>query len=243
MSPPGKWSSSELSQLVEKQMRNWELARAQCPAEPPTEADRPVAAYVAISRAVGLPAFKVATFLHERLGWPIFDRDILQVMSGDDVYRRRLYAHMDGRDLGWLEGFVRGLTQSRYTRDDYFRRLSETVLSIARQGHAIFIGRGVSHILPRDTGLAVRLTAPREFCIESYARQKDLSIDAAVGEVAEIEDDRSRYIKNHFHIDWEEPTQYDLVINMEQFPVEATGELILTAACQRALIPPASPAL
>jgi len=237
MCPPGKWSSSELAQLVERQMRNWELARAQQPAAAPDQPPPSVAAYIALSRAVGLPAFKVATWLSERLGWPIFDRDILQVMSGDDDYRRRLYAHMDGRDLGWLEGFVRGLTQSRYTRDDYFRRLSETVLSIARQGHAIFIGRGVAHILPRDTGLAVRLTAPREFCVESYASQKELTIDAATREVTAIEDERARFVKNHFHLDWENPTHYDLVINMERFPVEATGELILTAAKQKGLIP------
>jgi hypothetical protein len=32
----------------------------------------------------------------------------LAEMAGKDEYRRRLYANMDGRDLSWLEGFVRG---------------------------------------------------------------------------------------------------------------------------------------
>jgi cytidylate kinase len=234
--PPRKQPiSSELAKVVEKQLRNWEIDRAQN-RQIPIDAEKPVADYVTISRAVGLPAYKVATLLHEKLGWPLFDRDILQVMAGNDEYRRRLYANMDGRDLGWLEGFVRGLALSRYERDDYFRRLTQTVLSIARQGRAIFVGRGTSFILPSHVGLKVRLTAPKDYCLESFARQKNLKPDQAARQAAQIEEDRAKFIRKHFYAEWDDPTMYDLVANMAHFSIEETVDLILSALCIRGVI-------
>ncbi len=225
----------ELSQLVEKQLRNWEIGLSQ-DRRPPEDAEHPVAAFVVLSRAVGLPAYQVATLLHERLDWPLFDKQILQAMAGDDDYRRRLYNNMDGRDLGWLEGFVRGLLQDKYGKDDYFRRLTSTVLSLARQGHAIFVGRGTQLILPEGVGFRVRLTATPAFCLDSYARQKQLTTEEAAREVKEIEEDRATYMWNHFKAKPGDPTKFDLSINMEGFSVEDTTELILSAMRIRGMV-------
>jgi len=220
--------SRELSQLVEKQLRNWEIARTQKPQAPP-RAKRPVADFITLSRSVGLQAYRVATMLHDKLGWPVFDKAILQAMAGDDEYRKRLYANMDGRDQGWLEGFVRGLTVGKYDKDDYFRRLTGTVLSIARQGHAIFVGRGTHLILPREVGLRTRLTAPREYCLESYAEQKKSPVEDVTREVKEIEEEREKFVQNHFHAGLTDQTQYDLIINMESFSTEEVVDMIMSA--------------
>lgn len=235
MAPQKKTISSNLNSLIERQLRNWEIERAQHRPSP-LAADRPVLDFVTISRAVGLQAYKVGSLLHERLGWPLFDREILHAMAGKDEYRRRLYANMDGRDLGWLEGFVRGLTLARYERDDYFRRLTEAVLSIARQSHAIFVGRGTNHILPRDVGLKVRLTAPKDFCIASLAEQKKLTLKEAAQQVESISEERSKFVQKHFYADWADPTGYDLTINMARFTQEETADLILSAMRIRGII-------
>ncbi|MBN2560860.1 MAG: cytidylate kinase family protein [Phycisphaerae bacterium] len=241
MSPEKTPISRELSQLVEKQLRNWEIAQAQKSAVPVSE-ERPVADFIAISRAVGLPARKVATLLHDRLGWVLFDKQILQAMAGNDDYRRRLYNNLDGRDIGWLEGFMRGLTLGRLDKDDYFRRLTSTVLSIARQGHAIFVGRATHLFLPRDIGLRVRLTAPRAFCLESYARLKGLPVEKVAREVEQIEEERERFVRNHFHVGLADETVQDLVVNMERFSVEATVDLIMSALRARGVIAKRPPA-
>lgn len=230
-----KTANHDLSKVVEKQLRNWEIERTQQRQAPRPE-EKPVLDYVTISRSVGLEAYKIARTLHERLGWPLFDRELLQVMAGNDEYRRRLYANMDGRDQGWLEGFVRGLSLGRFDRDDYFRRLTETVLSIARQSRAIFVGRGTSFILPPDVGLRVRLTAPTDFCVASLARQKGLSPDEAARQVEEIGEERAKFIRKHFYGNWGDPTVYDLTINMARLSLDETAELILSALRIRGII-------
>ena len=235
MPSSNKKTGQDLTRVVEKQLRNWEIERAQQRLVPRPE-EKPVLDFVTISRAVGLEAFKIASILHDRLSWPLFDRDILQAMAGKDEYRRRLYANMDGRDQGWLEGFVRGLALGRFDRDDYFRRLTETVLSIARQSRAIFVGRGTSFILPGGVGLKVRLTAPKDFCVASLARQKKLTIDQAARQVDEIGEERAKFVRKHFFGNWGDPTVYDLTINMARFSLPEASELILSALRARGII-------
>ena len=89
------------SPLVERQMRNWELARSQRFTE---AAKRPaeVQEFICISRMVGVGHRAVTRPLGERLGWPVLDRQLLESMAGDDDLRQRIYHTMDQRDLGWL---------------------------------------------------------------------------------------------------------------------------------------------
>lgn len=224
-----------MARIVERQMRNWELARKQTssgPAGPPHQVEH----FVALSRAVGLAGAEIASLLNVKLGWPVFDRAILQAMAGDDESRRNLYAVMDERDLGWLQAYLNSICLRGGGRDDYFHRLSETVLSLARKGHAIFVGRAADLILPRQAGLRVRITATREFCIEQHARSGGIPFEAAAREVEQIEEERARFIRNHFRVEAGEPTRHDLILNMAHFTAPQAAELIIAAMRLRGMI-------
>lgn len=217
-----------LGHLIEKQMRNWEISRSQKTENPVQQGRQGVEHFISLSRAVGLPGENVARRLHERLQWPVFDREILHAMAGDDEYRRRIYAELDEQDEGWLHEFTRSLVQGRFiSREDYFQRLMETVVALARKGHAIFLGRATDMILPKDVGLRVRLTAARPYCVQRYAEQNQLPYEAAVRQVEEIERERARFVMTHFHVEAGEQTRHDLVINFEHFNIEQTVDVIM----------------
>ena len=134
---PIKLTSADpaLSRLVEKQMRNWELARSQR-ISTPTPKQEEVEDFLCISRMVGVDDRQVAVLVGERLGWPVFDREILEAMAGDDDFRRQIYTSMDQRDLSWWEEALRSLMDRDFVRNDYFHRLCETLLSLAlRRAH------------------------------------------------------------------------------------------------------------
>lgn len=235
MTTSAKTESPDISRFVERQLRNWEISRHQT-AMAPREGGRQVEHFIALSRAVGLPGQEIASILNLRLGWPVFDREILQAMAGDETWRRELYEAMDGRDSNWLEDFLAGMSAAREGRDEYFRRLCETMLSLARKGHAIFVGRAADLILPRDAGLRVRVTATREYCIRAWAIQKGLTFEKAVREVEELEHERARFIRHHFHIEASEQTRHDMILNMEQFTGPQAAEVIMTALRVRGII-------
>ena len=217
-----------IGQLVERQMRNWELARSQnIEEERPHE--RAVFDFISISHSAGLPTGEIASLIGEQLGWPVFDRQILREMAGNDKDRERVYRCMDERDLSWLEEMILGLIGDGFSRNDYFHNLVKTVLSITRRCRVIFVGHATDLILPRNHGLRVRVVATREFCAEAHAQEQGITADLAAKEVATLEQERSQFVRHHFHVDVEEQTRHDLIVNLERFSTEHAVALILAA--------------
>jgi len=222
-------TGSDIARLVERQMRNWEIARQQRLEAEQRPAAEQVADFVTISRAVGSQGGEVAQQLAQRLGWPLFDKELLQHMAGDDQVRARLYETMDERDTSWLESMLRWLLHGELRREDYFYRLSETVLALARQGPAVYLGRGVDFILPQDRGLRVRILAPEEMRVRHYARQHACDLRTARAEIARLEREREDFIRQYFGRPKADPTRFDLLLNLGRVPIPEAVELIVTA--------------
>ena len=214
-----------ISHLVERQMRNWELARSQRYVE---KKSRPaeVQEFICVSRMVGVDHEAVTRPLGKSLGWPVLDKELLESMAGDDSVRGRIYSTMDQRDLGWWETAVRAIMDREYVRDDYFHRLTETLLSLARQGSCVFVGRGADMVLPRDHGFRVRLVAPREMRVKAFAAAEGLAPAKATAEMERIERERAAFIRGHFGVAADDPLRHDLVINLEQVTPAQAVELI-----------------
>ena len=234
MKRQGKSSDRSISAFIERQMRNWEIAREQ-KVEALLPAENGVKDFVVISRAVGLPGLRIASRLGERLGWPVFVRQVLQVMAGDDEYRRQLYAVMDERDISWLEDIVLAMDPGKVGKEAFFHKLTTTVLSIARTGNAVFLGHAADLILPKNAGFRVALTASFDFCVKSYAEQKHFTHARAQKEVTNIQKERAAFIRHHFHMDADDPHRCDLVVNMERFTENQVVDLILAAGRIRGL--------
>jgi cytidylate kinase len=219
------------ARIFERQMRNWEIARAQQRAAQ----GQGVSCFICISRAAGAGGTEIARRVGERLNWPVFDKQILAAMAQDDSVRTRLYGSMDERDIGWFEETFRALMDVDFHVNDYFHRLTETVLCLARQGPAVFVGRGANLILPRDRGLRVRIVASRKYCIQHFAQRNGISEHEAVVELERIENEREDWLRRHFHVEPRDMTGHDLAINIERFTSDQAVGLILAGLSMRML--------
>ncbi len=227
-------SQREFSQILERQMRLWELGRG-LKEDKEVQAETPVQPFVALGRAVGLPGLRLSHKLGEKLGWPVYVRQVLQAMAGDDVEKKKLYASMEGRDMGWFEEMVRSMGFAHLSQDDYFRRLTATVLALAKGDKAVFLGRAADMILPQDVGFRVQLTASRDFCLKAFAKQTGSSLEEATRAVGEIERERKDFLRNHFKIDSHDPSRFDMIINMERFTEDQAIELIMAGLKMRGI--------
>lgn len=226
--------SNGSARLVERQLRNWELGRAQQPAAA-TAGGADVHDFITISRMVGSGGEEFASEIAEQLQLPVFDREILQRMSGDDAMRQRIYTSMDERDLGWLEEALRAVLQAEFVRNDYFHQLVRTVLALARKAPAVFLGRAADLILPAGRGLRIRITAPLDACVETYARRMHMPREIAATEVDRIERERRGFALRHFHRDPADPARHDLQLNLGVFTLAEAVELALHAVRTRKL--------
>ena len=230
---------SDLAKVVEKQMRMWELARSQQPVPEPSEVTSEpaseVADFITISRTLASGGSRVAVLLGERLGWPVYDRELLQAMAEDDHIRTRMFENLDERETNWLEETVRWIVRGEFQREDYFYRLSETVLAVARRQRAVFLGRAADLILPRERGLRVRITASPTRCAREYAQRTGISDALAQAEVERVNAERADFRKRHFGKSADAPGSYDLGVCLDHFTPEQAVELILQGVKLRGL--------
>lgn len=222
-----------VSRFVERQMRNWELSRIHS-APIPTEPSQGIQPYIAISRELGSRGEEVGTCLSECLGWPKYDREILEYMSQDQEVRRRLYEQIDERERTWLQQILDLLEplgpKASLAREEYFGRLTRAIIAIARKQRAIFVGRGAHFILPRSRGLSVRVVAPIEDRIRHVMAQEGLDERAARQRIAEIEGQRAEFLASHFGQRPYDPRRYDLVLNAGSLDIRDICELVRLAA-------------
>jgi cytidylate kinase len=188
-----------------------------------------VADFITIANIVGAGGNEVAAELGSSLRWPVYDRELLTRMAGDDEAHANLYHSMDERNLGWLEVTLRTLLEQKFRKNDYFHRLVETVLCLARQGPAIFVGRSADLILTQSKGLRVKLIASTDYCVSHFAERNHVTPEHARTKVARIEAERQDFIRHHFPRAEGDPMRFDLFLNVERFSTRQIVGLILAA--------------
>ena len=112
----------------------------------------------------------------------------------------------------------------------YLERLASALYELARQGDAVFLGRG-SHVLLRDfpCALHVWVTASPENRIRTLLNQ-GWTREAAARAIKRSDDERSALVKFAFGVDWEDPARYDLVLNMDKLTVPVAVSTVLHVA-------------
>lgn len=234
--PTNKIIGPETERILERQLRQWEMLRSRRLAESKSDEQKSLWACLSISNAVGAGGAEIADMLSRRLGWPLFGKSLLQAMAGDDEIRTRIYHSMDERSMGWFEEMMRSLLDKNFSRNDYFRKLNETVLYLAEEGHTIFLGRFTDLILPRDRGLRVKVVASLEYRVANFARHAEVGLDEARTAVERIEAERADFVRRHFRIEPCDNARFDLMVNSEWFTIEQSVELIITAMRCRGMI-------
>jgi cytidylate kinase len=218
----GTNSLERLTEAVVAAHRHWDERKAESPAGP--------AFTITLSREAGANGTQIAHLVGERLGWPVYDRELLQKIADEMGLHTRLLESLDEKRVRWLEGAAAGFGSAPTVSESaYLRRLLKTVLSLGAHGHCVLVGRGAAQILPAPTTLRVRLVAPLEDRITTTSQKRGMSREEARRYVARTDEERFYFVSGHFHKDPASPEQYDLVLNTARFSAEACAELIVEA--------------
>jgi cytidylate kinase len=235
MSPPNHGTSIE--QLIEQQMRRWELARRR-----QAQQERPgrgklgrvyFGPYVLVSRDKGAGGRETAKLIGQRLGWQVFDRQIVDAIAERTKMRQQLIESLDERTRGGLEEFLRHVLTKEIGSTDYLLHLRQVLLALGQQGDVVIVGRGAEYVLPAQFGLRARMVAPLNVRVERIAKAEGLSPESAEALVRKVDQERKVFIRSHFQHDARNPLHYDLVVNTGGLSVEGTAEIVLAAARQK----------
>jgi Cytidylate kinase-like family len=186
--------------------------------------------YLLISREKGAGGSAVGQLVGKRLGWQVFDNEIIDAIAQKANVRRELIESLDERDRTTLEDAIGQLLHPQAIGTaGYLAGLQEILLTLGHQGDVVIVGRGAEYVLPSHFGLRVRMVAPVEERVRRIASRENLSLKAARDEVERSDRARTSFVRRQFGHNAVDPLNHDVTINTAELTVEAAAEVVLTA--------------
>lgn len=222
--------SGKLEELVDRQgllsevrRRSREVAETgQKPAEGP---------WISVSRQAGSQGYELASRIAEKLGWRAYDKEILSAIATETFSDELVLSRLDEQGVREFDEYLVGLIVPKDPgQARYLVGLMHVIARLARQGRAVLVGRGAAWLLTPACGLRVRLIGSVEARAAQVARARGVTLDEAHRLVAENDEAQRTFIHQAFHRDIDDPTGYDLILNVPELGIEVAMETVLAAA-------------
>ena len=177
---------------------------------------------ITISRGSFSGGKQLAECLARRLNYRCIDRDVLaQRTSIRTISPDEILAALETPPANALST----LNHRKYL---YLALIQAAILDEVSKGDAVYHGLA-GHLLLQG-GLAVfrlRVIAPMEFRISVAQERMKLSRQAVIAQIEKIDEHRSKWTRYLYGVDWEDPSLYDLVINLQHISVEQACRLVV----------------
>jgi cytidylate kinase/CBS domain-containing protein len=177
---------------------------------------------ISISQGSYSGSHELAKALHKRLGYKVVTlQDALDAakrygISGEDMYR--------GLDMpaNFFERFSR-------RKERYILAMQATLGKLMGEGDGIYCGLAGQFIFHGLCGVfKVRLVAPMDYRINATMSNLRLSHDDAVRYIKDADERRSKWGRQMFGVDLNDPDLYDLVVNLEHMSLDTAADMITT---------------
>jgi len=217
-----------IDDIINRQFRQWEMRKME-QGEAPPEPLRPME-IVTVSREIGSRGGHFASLLAEKLSYQLVHREIVDAICGSTGYRKRIIASLDEQYRSRLRMIVDTMVFGQAVdHADYTRHLVAVVLSMARLGGVVLVGRGGNFILGPQRGFHIRFVCPKEIRVQNLVKYLNLKPPDAAKAVERFDEERRELIRKVFDADIDDPHQYDMVINSAYMDVEHCLEPTITA--------------
>jgi cytidylate kinase len=181
---------------------------------------------IMISRGSFSGGSVLAECLAEKMGYRVISRELLAAAAARyGIAEDRLAQALDRAPGLWERlGHERRLylTFIQATLCDML--LEDGVVYHGHAGHLLL--RGISHVL------RVRLVAPMSYRIGAAMQSLRCGREAAEAHVRQVDEERARWTRFLYGIDWDSSLNYDLVVNLEGMSVETACAVVRATAGQ-----------
>lgn len=217
---------------AERQMQAWvkagEIADRAVRSGEKVGPEAKIGPFITISREEGAGGGQIGRLLSEKLGWDVLDKNLVDRVADRFKIPRAVLEMVDETKGDWVCDILEpGLDPGRISHEKYVVHLSRVIMTAARGGKVVFVGRGARFLLPRRWGLAVRVIAPENYRIEQIMELHGVKASEAQRIIRKADRQRRRFVRDFFHHDVDDPHLYDMVINSERAGPVATADAII----------------
>ena len=202
-------------------------------------------AVITISRQFASSGSEIAKLVAERLGWTLIDSDFVDRVAERVGLPPEEVASREERVPSLMERLAKTLATSspeaflttvEYAPDDaqaeenIVRMTNAVIHEAAEHGDVVLVGRGAQACLARrHDAVHVRIVAPRDIRVQAAEQRLGVSRKDAERTVDKVDHNRKAYVQAHYGRDWEDATNYHLVINSALMSLDDSADLIARA--------------
>ena len=186
--------------------------------------------FITFSRESGSGGKLIAKKVAKKLNFDYFDKKLIELTAKKAKKRKALIGTLDEKERGFMDDLIHSLLNPDYVCEQTFiKSLFEVVLSVARKGYCVIIGRGSNFITSQYGGLNVRIVAPFLVRAGYTAKYEKYSLYEARNRVKKFDKDRKDYIKQYFGKNPSNANYYDLVLNTTYLSIDQAVDIVVKA--------------
>lgn len=179
--------------------------------------------FITFSRQLGTNGTEIARLVADKLRYNLIDTEAI-ANKAREMGILESVEQMDEKVPSFLQRFF------SHKPNINLDRLNSVIYELARQGDAVFVGRGGQILLKSfNCALHVRIIASRQRRIQNLVERGYVQ-EAASKAIEQSDQERSGFIKFAFGVNWEDPRLYDILLNMEKLSVSLAVDTVLTMA-------------
>lgn len=208
-----------IDDIINRQFRQWEMEKREREQAPPAPA--PPARIVTVSREHGSRGAYFAMILAERLGYQLIHKEIVDAICSSSGYRKRIVESLDERYRSRLEMMMDSIFSGQMVdHSDYMRNLAQVVLSMARLGGVVLVGRGGNFILGTSKGFHIRFVSPVKNRVDNLVKYRGITEKDAAADIERLDEERRELMRKVFDADIDDPHHYDMMVNTAIIDIE-----------------------
>jgi cytidylate kinase len=182
---------------------------------------------ITISRQLGSLGRNLGSQLASRLGYRLVYRELINQAA--------LNAGVPDMALATIDEFgLLGIEPDEKNQRSYLQAVQDIIGKLAEEGNVIIVGRAGQVILrSHPSAFHLRVIAPLETRIQRIVAAQGVSQQAARAQIEDSDRYRTQYLRRFYHIEWDQPTHYHLVINTGKLSLETADEVVCRALQHR----------
>lgn len=189
---------------------------------------------ITIGREFGSGGREIGYILANKLGIPLYDKEILDEASKKSGFTKEMFEKHDEKPTSsFLYALAMGATgygagfQRPLMLDIYLAQF-DTIKKLAEDGPGIFIGRCSDYVLKeREDALHVFVSADMDYRVKRIMEKKQLNEKKAIEMIHKMDKDRSSFYNYYSNDIWGDARHYDLCLNTSKFGTDGVAEIIL----------------
>jgi cytidylate kinase len=189
----------------------------------------PVARFrnICIDREAGSGAGLIGRLLGTRLGWKVFDHELLEAIASRMELSLDEVRAFDELSPSVVQDWILPLREEHYApQEAYLDHLAKLIEAIGRAGDSIIIGRGAGFLLPREETLSVRIVAPLKARAGRLAERMGVSVRTARRAACDLDRRRAHFARTMYRINTSDPHNYDLVLDSDSLTPPIVAEIL-----------------